>query len=96
MYDSKEKHDVFEDYNSAIDKAVRAAKGNTGTIIFWNFIFLAAATGIILYDNKKKYNNLLEKLETKAPKKVEAIKEEVKEVKKEVKKVSNAKKKKKK
>ena len=95
MYDSKEKHDVF-DYNSAIDKAVRAAKGNTGTIIFWNFIFLAAATGIILYDNKKKYNNLLEKLETKAPKKVEAIKEEVKEVKKEVKKVSNAKKKKKK
>ncbi len=90
LYDSEEKYDVFEEYNKAIDKAKKQASGNAGTIIFWNFVFIAAGVGVILYDNKKKYNNLLSKLETKSSRK-----EEVKEEKKEVKKVNNAKKKKK-
>ena len=90
LYDSEEKYDVFEEYNKAIDKAKKQASGNAGTIIFWNFVFIAAGVGIILYDNKKKYNKLLSKLETKSVRK-----EEVKEEKKEVKKVNNAKKKKK-
>ena len=90
LYDSEDKYDVFEEYNKAIDKAKKQASGNAGTIIFWNFVFIAAGVGVILYDNKKKYNNLLSKLETKSSRK-----EEVKEEKKEVKKVNNAKKKKK-
>ena len=89
LYDSKDRYDVFEEYNKAVDKAKKAASGNTGTIVFWNFVFVAAGVGVILWDNNRKYKELVS---IKAPKKAE-VKEEKKE-KKEVKKVSNAKKKK--
>jgi len=65
QYDSKEKYDVIEEYNKAIDKAVKAAKGNAPTIIFWNFVFTAVATCIIVYYNKKQYNEILSKLDSK-------------------------------
>lgn len=90
QYEADTRYDVFEEYNKAIDKAKKDASGNAGTIIFWNFVFLATATGIILYYNNKNYKKLYAMLDKK-----EAKKTEVKEEKKEVKKVSNAKKKKK-
>ena len=90
QYEADTRYDVFEEYNKAIDKAKKDASGNAGTIIFWNFVFLAAATGIILYYNNKNYKKLYAMLDKK-----EAKKTEVKEEKREVKKVSNAKKKKK-
>ena len=91
LYDSSEKFDVFEEYNKAIDAAKKAAKGNTATIVIWTFVFVAASTVIILIDNKKKYNKILERLGEKNT----VVKEEKKIEKKEVKRVSNAKKKKK-
>ena len=89
LYSSSDRYDVFEEYNKAIDKAKKAAQGNTGTILFWTFIFVGVGVAIVLYDNKKKYNELLAKLDGKTTKK-----EEEKEEKKTVKRVSNAKKKK--
>ena len=93
QYEAEEKYDVFEEYNKAVDKAKKAAQGNTGVIVLCTFLFVAIATVIILVDNKKKYNELLARIDNKTTKVVEEKKKEV--VKKEVKKVSNAKKKKK-
>ena len=91
QYNAKEKYDVFEEYNKAIDAAKRAQSGNAATIITWNFIFIGIATYIIIKYIKKSNKELLEKLvESKYSNKP------VKEVNKEVKvdKKKNAKKKK--
>ena len=83
-YDSEERFDVFKEYNKAIDRAKKAAKGNTGVVLFFTFVFVAAGTIIVLVDNKKKFNKIMERLEN--TKKVEIKNNNVKEEKKEVKK----------
>ena len=64
-YEKTDRIDVMDEYNKEIDKAVKAANGNAPTIIFWNFVFIACATVIILYFNKKQNQKLLEELSSR-------------------------------
>ena len=75
-YDTKDKYDVFEKYNESI--AYHMSDGAVAVI--WNFIFLAIATFIIVKQNKKSTNKILEMLENNGKtisKKIENDTEEI-------------------
>ncbi len=85
VYDNKNEYDAFKEYNKAVDKAKRAAQGNTATIIIWNLVFVASATVLVVVRNNKQHKELMEEIKKLGNK--TAVKEtEVKEVKKNAKK----------
>lgn len=63
LYKADDKYDVFEEYNKAVKKAKKDAKGSTGTIIAWNLVFTVLATLCVVFYVKKQNKMLLEHIE---------------------------------
>ena len=89
LYDSDERYDVFEEYNKAVKAAKKAAKGDTGTIVFWNAFFTVAAVLCVVLYNKKQNKVLLDKIDELSKKSNKEV-----EVKSQEKKSTNVKKRK--
>ena len=62
LYDSKERYDVFEEYNKAISRASKMESGNAMTIIICNIILIGCATFLIDKNNNKRHQELLNAL----------------------------------
>ena len=67
LYESKERYDVFEEYNKAVDAERKAANAGIVKTIIWNFIFIAVATGVICYYVNRSNKRLLEALSNNRP-----------------------------
>jgi len=98
LYESKDRYDVFEEYNKSISEAKKAANAGTTKIVIWNFVFVTIATVIICCYINSSNKKLVERLtrtnrnmsaEVKQP--VKEISEPVKETKKTVKRAKNGK-----
>ena len=82
LYESDDRYDVFEEYNKAVKEAKKAAKGDTGTIVFWNLTFTVLAVLAVVLYTKKQNEKLLDKIEDlshKQTKTVEVKSQETKE-----------------
>ena len=60
LYDSKEKYDVFEEYNKSLKKAAKAERAVYDRIIIWNFVFVVISTAVIMFYVNKSNKKLLE------------------------------------
>lgn len=60
LYDSKEKYDVFEEYNKSLKEAARAERAVYDRIIIWNFVFVAISTAVIMFYVNRSNKKLLE------------------------------------
>ena len=67
LYESKERYDVFEEYNKAVDAERKAANAGIVKTIIWNFVFIAVATGVICYYVNRSNKRLLEALSNNRP-----------------------------
>ncbi|MBR4178908.1 MAG: hypothetical protein IKR57_06145 [Bacilli bacterium] len=79
LYDSKERYDVFEEYNKAIDAEKRAANAGVIKSIVWNFVFISLATVVVCYYVNRSNKELYERLTNTKPVKA-VVKEETVEV----------------
>ena len=60
LYESKEKYDVFEEYNKSLKKAAKAERAVYDRIIIWNFVFVVISTAVIMFYVNKSNKKLLE------------------------------------
>ena len=67
LYNSKERYDVFEEYNKEIDAARKAANAGTTKTIVWNFIFTTLATVVVCCYVKHSNELLFERLNGNRP-----------------------------
>ena len=62
-YEADEKTNVFDNYNAAIDRAIKLENGNAPTIIFWNSVILAIGVIIVIYYVKNQNKKIFERLD---------------------------------
>ena len=91
LYNSKDRYDVFEEYNKNLEDNQKAKNAGFNKVIFWNFVFVALATLVVILYVKSSNKKLLERIEELNSKKSvavekEVVKEKAKPVKKTVKK----------
>lgn len=90
LYDSKDKYDVFVEYNKSMREAAKSERRVFNRVIIWNFVFVAISTiSIMLYinhSNKKILEAINNSKETVKVEKLNNKKDNSKLVKKVVKK----------
>lgn len=60
LYDSKDRYDVFEEYNKSIDQAKKAEKAVYNRVIIWNLVFVVISTAAIMFYVNRSNKKLLE------------------------------------
>ena len=60
-YNNPDSHgDVFKDLEKSEKKDESTGGGDTFAIVFWNFVIIAAATGVVIYLNNKNKQEILD------------------------------------
>ena len=89
LYEAKERYDVFEEYNKAIDAEKKAANAGTVKTIVWNCVFVTIATIVICCYVNHSNKKLLDVLTNNRPVRNAVIKDDIIEEKQPVKKPVN-------